>query len=308
MRPSASFCSSRRLAGSASILILVLIGGWWFSRDHPSANSTADPFAVAPLSSSPFLNVGPEAQLVGSDACRDCHPAAFASYRRTGMGRSMSKVTLDQAPPNAVFDHPVSGRRYHVIRHNGQLWHRELLVTPGAADVVLGEYPIHWVIGSGRHWQSYLTEVDGFLVESPLSWYPRQPGWGMSPGYDIRDQMGFARGVGEGCLICHGGRSEAIDGSLHRMRIHERRSAAGVPVPGRCTWSVDTPGGAAAAPLNAIDCTIVNPAYLSASLGRDLRAVPLNSDAAHGQQVAGRFPSACRCRISASIISFRSRI
>ena len=113
-----------------------------------------------------------------------------------------------------------SKRRYEIVRKNGQMWHRELLLgaTP---EVVLSEYAVKYVVGSGRHSLTYLCEVDGFLVESPVTWYSSSSGGSMSPGYTSPDQMGFEWATGEGCLNCHAGRAEAVDGSLHRMKVIE---------------------------------------------------------------------------------------
>src|SRR5206468_1983426 len=104
---------------------------------------------------------------------------------------------------------------------DGRLWHRELLMGTGTADVVLAEYPVKYVVGSGRHSRTYLVEAEGFLVESPVTWYTAKKNWKMSPGYDAPDNPGFERAAGEGCLSCHAGRAEAIGVSLHRMTIHE---------------------------------------------------------------------------------------
>src|SRR5262249_51370462 len=151
------------LLGAAGALGLAVWCVRWASPKPSPEGFDEDPFPVPALSASPFLNVNSEAQFVGSEACRECHPSPCTSHGRTGMGRSMAKVSLDSAFPDSVFDHPLSGRRYQVYHKDGALWHRELLLVPGANGVVLGEYPIHWVIGSGRHWQTFLTEVDGFL-------------------------------------------------------------------------------------------------------------------------------------------------
>ncbi len=137
------------------------------------------------------------------------------------MGRSMALVRPDQEPPDATFDHPPSRRRYQVRRKGGRLWHRELLLTDGPGEVLLAEYPLLHVVGSGRHSRTYTAEADGFLVESPVTWYTSKRAWGMSPGYDSPRQVGFERDVGQGCLICHAGRSEALGRSLHRMRVTE---------------------------------------------------------------------------------------
>lgn len=170
---------------------------------------------------SPFENVQADVAYLGSDACRTCHEGHADSYHATGMGRSMSPVDPDHAPPDAVFDHAPSGRRYQIQRRDGKLWHRELKLTSGTQEIVLAEFPVTWAIGSGTHAKTYAAEVDGFLVESPITWYATTKSWGMSPGYDLPEHFGFQREIGEGCLDCHAGRAIAIDRSLHRMQILE---------------------------------------------------------------------------------------
>jgi hypothetical protein len=153
--------------------------------------------------------------------CQKCHSSHAESYHLTGMGRSMSAVDLEQAPPDGAFDHVPSQRRYQVVRQEGKLWHRELALAPGTEEIVLSEYPVTWVVGSGRHSLTYIAEADGFLVESPITWYAATKAWGMSPGYDRPDHLGFERAIGEGCLDCHAGRAVAVERSLHRMQIYE---------------------------------------------------------------------------------------
>src|SRR5262245_14073099 len=138
------------LLGIAGVLVAVLVAcglaARWGSWKKPPA--PGDRFPLPPLSSSPFLNTGPEARYVGSDACRECHGGSTASVRRTGMGDSMAEVDPAREPPDAVFDHPASKRRYQVCRKDGRLWHRELLPAEGADEVVLAEFPLKYVIGS----------------------------------------------------------------------------------------------------------------------------------------------------------------
>lgn len=240
-------------------------------RSEPqSAVSSAksDPFPLPTVSSSPFRNTNPDARYVGSDACRACHESHEASFHRTGMGRSMAEVDLAREPPDGTFDHPLSKRRYQVQRRDEQLWHRELLLTDGADEILLCEFPLKYVVGSGRHSLTYLVEADGFLVESPVTWYASRQAWGMSPGYDRPEHSGFERAVGEGCLICHAGQAEAIGGSLHRMRVTE--AVIGCE---RChgpgSLHVERHRAVEAAGTStpkAIDFTIVNPKHLSREL------------------------------------------
>jgi predicted CXXCH cytochrome family protein len=207
------------LAGALIVaLALTALAVRWGTKG-PVAPPTEDPLSLRALSSSPFLNTTPAARYVGSEACRACHEDRHASFRRSGMGRSMAPVDPAREPPDGALDHAASQRRYQVVRRDGRIWHRELLA--GAEDVLLQEHPVRYVVGSGRHSLTYLVDADGFLVESPVTWYASRKAWAMSPGYDRPNHSGFERAVGESCLVCHAGRAEAVEGSLHRMRIDE---------------------------------------------------------------------------------------
>ena len=109
-------CGAGLLAVTAAVVLLV----WWRLRkaEPPPA---PDPFPLPPLASSPFLNTGPDAHYVGSETCLPCHKEEHASFRHTGMGRSMADVDLAREPPDGAFDHPPSKRRYQIVRKDGAL-------------------------------------------------------------------------------------------------------------------------------------------------------------------------------------------
>ncbi len=262
-------------------LVLVLIG---LSRRHhpPESRSAIDPFPLTPLSDSPFLNTKPDAKYVGSAACIHCHEDRHASFRHTGMGNSMAAVDIAQEPPDAVFDHPLSKRRFQIGRKNGELWHRELLLTDGPEEVLLAEYPVKYVVGSGRHARTYLVETDGFLVESPVSWYDSRKAWDVSPGYDVANGQGFKRAIGEGCLYCHAGRAETIEPSLHRMRLPELAiGCERCHGPGSLHVAVQKQRKIRGEKTSGeTDYTIVNPAHLSRDLSEAIcQQCHLNAEA-----------------------------
>ena len=132
----------------AAILLVRYV--WIKSVGRPIADIPSP--AASPAHSSPYLNTRPEVAYVGSGACVECHLALEdASYRQTGMGRSMAAIDLAAEPPDGTFDHLRSKRRYEVVRRDDQMWHRELTVSEAAEPVVLSEYPVKYVVGSGRH-------------------------------------------------------------------------------------------------------------------------------------------------------------
>lgn len=212
----------------ATVPVLLGLGGvaiwWWTTPPSPPekpAPSGPREYPLPAIFSSPWLNTGAKAQYVGSDKCRSCHRREERSFRRTGMGRSMALVDPEREPPNADFDHPLSQRHYQITRKEGALWHREFLRKGDQKHLLLSEFPLKYVVGSGRHSLTYLVEDDGFLMESPVTWYRSKNAWGISPGYDTADQPGFERAAGAACLVCHAGRAEALDRSFHRMQVHE---------------------------------------------------------------------------------------
>src|SRR5205085_1353350 len=138
--PSAQPTPRRRLRlVAAGALALTAVTVWVAcrrpSRPAPTPPAEEASFPPPPLSPSPHRNTTADARYLGSQSCSRCHPDETASYRETGMGRSMAVVRADRAPPDGAVDHPPSGRRYRIDRRDGRLHHRELLRTPGPEEV-----------------------------------------------------------------------------------------------------------------------------------------------------------------------------
>ena len=229
---------------------------------------------LPPLPRSPYLNTG-DASYVGSDTCIECHQDEHAGYLRTGMGHSMASVVPEEEPPDVSYDHKLSGRRYQVIRKEGRLVHRELAITAdGEPEVLYAEHEVPYVIGSGRHTKTYVIESEGFMYESPITWYSKVAAWEMSPGYDKQGQLGFQRPVGHECLVCHAGQTQARGNSVHRMKLDEMSiSCERCHGPGShhlARWT----GSEAGRGLKEgeVDLTIVNPVDLDRELSDSICA------------------------------------
>ncbi len=177
---------------------------------------------LPPIRQAQFRNTGADAKYVGSEACIECHAGEHDSYLHTTHSRALSRVDVDQQPPDAELTHELSGRSYRIYREDGQLRHREFLKSPDGTELVLSDHPMMYAIGSGNHSRSYLLEIDGFLFESPLTWYTSRGSWDLSPGY-VDDPLhpGFSRAAMRDCVICHVGQVEPVDRSLHKLKITE---------------------------------------------------------------------------------------
>src|SRR5260370_1086433 len=125
-------------------------------------------------------------------------PAGKVPVHCKGHEQSVLHQTLAPRPPG--------GRRHSVG-------------SPGRV-AELAHLPIRYLVGSGAFSRTYLVEVDGFLHESPITWYTAKKKWAMSPGYDGPQHAGFDRPVAIGCLVCHAGRVEAVEGAVHRAIFH----------------------------------------------------------------------------------------
>ncbi|MEX2175351.1 MAG: multiheme c-type cytochrome [Pirellulaceae bacterium] len=211
------------------------------------------------------MNTGPDARYVGSERCAECHADQHASYLMTAHSRSMSRVDPAGQPPDATLDHAASGRRYEVLRSGGALHHRESLVLADGGELELADYPLSYLVGSGRFARTYLVEDAGFLVESPLTWYASLQQWAMSPGYDRAEHRSFQRTIGDDCLYCHAGAVERIQGNDQRLNMVEtaisceRCHGPGSLHVARWAQGTDEPGPAG-------DPTIVNPRRLPREL------------------------------------------
>src|SRR4029077_56210 len=108
-------------------------------------------------------------------------------------------------------------------------------------------------------------ESDGFLFESPITWYPTKSQWGLSPGYE-KVQRHFNRPAESRCLYCHADRPRPIENTNSR---YQNPAFAQMAIgcerchgPGQLHLAGQSPGWKPGEP----DYTIVNPKHLSPAL------------------------------------------
>jgi predicted CXXCH cytochrome family protein len=183
---------------------------------EPAENS----FPLPPYSTSPYLNTGPEARYIGTAACAGCHRPEHQSYLLTAHSRALGEPDLADEPPDGSFFNKASGRSYRVYRQDGVLRHEEVLRTAEGQEIARVDVPVRYRIGSLS--RSYLVEIDGFLHESPITWYASQGRWDMSPGYNVPHNLSFERAVPPQCLFCHSGRTQLAPGTVHRTTVLEK--------------------------------------------------------------------------------------
>jgi predicted CXXCH cytochrome family protein len=184
----------------------------------PKADADLRIDSLPPIAEAAYRNTQSSASFIGVDACRECHPAQHQSWTETAHSRALAIVDAANEPPPGRFTHAPSGRSYEIELAGSELRHRESARAADGTELVLADLPMQYVIGSGRFSRSYLASRDGFLIESPATWYASLGEWRISPGYD-RFNPGFERPINGECIGCHAGRAERVDDAVQKFEI-----------------------------------------------------------------------------------------
>jgi predicted CXXCH cytochrome family protein len=266
IKPRASLCA----AGLASLFIVFFALGC--QRQPPPVL----PLEASPASStatlpdpphSPYLNTRSDVAFVGDAVCVKCHRKIAEAYANNPMARSL--LPLRDTPPqemlaaNATASFRVKDLRFNVERQANEFLH--VVQLGDAAEGRLAN-PVRYLLGSSRQGSTCLIEHDGFLFQSPISWFSAKPGWELAPGYET-NQLLFFRQIGEECLFCHSNGATLVPGTQNHYQTPLFPNGHGIGCerchgPGQLHVAARRKGP----PDEATDHTIVNPAHLEPAL------------------------------------------
>lgn len=225
--------------------------------------------ALPELATSPFRNTRPGVAYVGDAGCTGCHRDEGRTYRHHPMGRSLFPAAT--APAIERYDGPAKSTlqagtfRFQALREGDRLIHREWCQNDQGAVVAEVKAAIAYSVGAGVQGRSYFLERDGFLFQSPLTWYSAAGRWDLSPGYASNPEH-FTRAIDPRCVYCHAGDSRPVDGASTRYQQ---------PPFGQLTIGCERCHGpgelhvaarAQAPKVEEVDDTIVNPRHLTPEL------------------------------------------
>jgi hypothetical protein len=246
----------------------------WFalrSRDSGDGNGPAKVQAEPDPRLSyqgPFKNIHPSVNYVGDAACVNCHFGIHDAYRHHPMGRSLTPVAEAKSLPplGEAHNNPFTafGSVFHVEKHGKKLQHRQVRLDGDGKPIFETGAEAHFLIGSGTRGYSFLTNRDGYLFQTPVSWFSQKKIWDKSPGF-AQDSLA-GRPTSPECLFCHSNHVVPVAG--HANRYEEpvfRGHAIGCE---RCHGPgevhVNDPGHTDAS--SGADYTIVNPRHLEPAL------------------------------------------
>lgn len=206
-----------------ALALSLLLGGCWPQTEtarppivttsgHEESKTTAESRPPRPLD-----------DFVGSRVCASCHVDISKSYSQHPMAQSLADVM--EAKPLEDYENqttikPPGNRNYIIERRQDGVFHHEVGVTVDGIVIYDQSVPIHFAVGSGQRGRSYLTNRDGRLFMSPLTWYSGNKVWDLSPGYRPESHQRFDRQVSDGCLACHAGRMAIQDDSPNSYDAH----------------------------------------------------------------------------------------
>src|SRR5262249_44008985 len=154
---------------------------------------------------------------------------------------------------------------FRVVRDGGRAWHLQSAVRDGE---VLFEHrtPVHYAVGSGTLAFSYLTESNGYLYQTPISWYSEKKIWDLSPGFAPSIFLG--RPVLPGSPQCHVTRVKTRPGETSRFGpgVFEGHAIGCERCHGPGERHAEFRQHRDPGLLGELDVTIVNPARLAPAL------------------------------------------
>ena len=262
-----SFCAAAKFFTAVSGCLLIFITAYPLLAGRGAAQEQAKEIVE-------YENARPGVSYVGDEACRECHELQYSTFKRTGMGRSLSIPGPGNWPE---FTKPVTlvskklGRTYTVSVSGGKMYHTESGTGVDGKPAYSERNEIAYTVGSGDVGRSYLVLKGDALFVSPISYYSKIRGWDLSPGYEAGQFVSFTRPAWHLCVTCHSGRPRPISGTRNRYELPPFRFlSVGCE---RChgPGELHVRERRANAPRTSpIDPSIVNPARLSVSVRDDV--------------------------------------
>jgi predicted CXXCH cytochrome family protein len=209
------------------LAVLAAAGGlfwWWRDRSPSPPEPLARPQVSDPrwTYQSPYRNSRPDVSYVGDDACTRCHDKIATTYHQHPMGRSLAPASRDPRDLEAPAWHnpfEADGLVYHIQRRGGAVFHVEEKVAADGKPLYRHEVQVDYAVGSGTRGRSYLTNRDGFVQQSPISWFTQSSRWDLSPGYRKGLNRHFDRPVPTECLFCHANQVAEVADTRNRYEL-----------------------------------------------------------------------------------------
>jgi Cytochrome c554 and c-prime/Tetratricopeptide repeat len=126
-----------------------------------------------------------------SEVCAECHPAIYRSYSETPMAQTSGPA---EKTARGEFTDPITKTSFRIDSGAG------VHLSQGDLEV---NRKLDYFLGAGSIGRSYVSSLDGFLFQSPVSFYSSTGSWDLSPGFEASSELNMTRPVEPACLNCH---------------------------------------------------------------------------------------------------------
>ena len=220
-----------------------------------------------------YLNLGPDADYVGKDACKTCHADIYETYTASQMGRSFKPATRSASAARWDGIRPVydtfNDLHYLPYSQGEALFLMEYRLA-GRDTVFKRIERIDYIVGSGQHTNSHIMEENGFLYQMPLTWYAQDGKWSLPPKFARDNNYRFGRPISSQCMACHNALPDFVPGSENKFsRVPDGIDCERCHGPGSIHVEQKQTGKLVDI-TKEIDYTIVNPRKLPVDLQLDV--------------------------------------
>jgi predicted CXXCH cytochrome family protein len=166
-----------------------------------------------------YASLSDSTHYVGINTCRQCHQNIYETFIETGMGKSFDVASRQKS--SARFDEHAlvydkfKGFYYRPFWKEDSLYLKEFRME-GKDTVYERTEKINYIIGSGQHTNSHMTNVNGYVYQVPATFYTQKGHWDLPPGFEEGHNTRFGRKIEVECMTCHNAYPKMVEGSENK--------------------------------------------------------------------------------------------
>jgi Tfp pilus assembly protein PilF len=142
---------------------------------------------------------------LGAHPCEGCHSREVSGFAQSAMANSLRRPAKE---PEGSFQ--AAGKTFTIV--SGETGLLQKMERGGET----AQFPVAYLLGSGKHGTGYLIRMGSELFQSPIGYYPSRKAYDLAPGFENNPQPDFTRPVTEECLLCHSGKVLHVAGTVNR--------------------------------------------------------------------------------------------
>ena len=167
-----------------------------------------------------YLNHADSVKYVGMNTCKGCHSNIHETFIHTGMGQSFDMAneqkTAAKFNAHAIVYDKFLDFYYQPILKNKEIFILEYRLA-GKDTVHKRLEKVNYIIGSGMHTNSHLSQINGYIFQMPLTFYTQKGQWDLPPGFEKKHNSRFSRTIELECMSCHNAYPNIMPGSKNKF-------------------------------------------------------------------------------------------